>query len=146
MARRAKRTLIISVVETSRPGIDFPSSTQALQPVWRVPMGPSGRLAVPFLVCFFFVPSIAAAQAPGGASSVGLVSPGGPGAPTLTTECPTFSWAPGNSASAYELAVFELTSDGQPRAVPNLHVALSGRASSWTPPSTSCLIAGHQYG
>jgi len=109
-------------------------------------MGPNRRLAVPFLVCFFFVPAIAAAQAPGSAPSVGLVSPGGPGTPTLTTECPTFSWAPGNSASGYELAVFELSGDGQPRIVPNLHVALSGRASSWTPPSTSCLNAGQQYG
>jgi hypothetical protein len=109
-------------------------------------MGPNRRLAVPLLVSFFFVPALAAAQAPGSAPSVGLVSPGGPGAPTLTTVCPTFSWAPGDFVAEYELAVFELAADGKPNTVPSLHVAVSGRASSWTPPATSCLSPGQRYG
>lgn len=108
-------------------------------------MRPICRIVLSLCTCLLPASALAQTAAPD-APSVELVSPGGPGQPTLTTACPTFSWAPGRSVAGYELAVFELSEDRQPRSTPVLHVALSGRATTWTPAATSCLLSSHQFG
>ena len=102
-------------------------------------------LVLSTVVVTLALPAMAAAQG-AGLPSVELVSPGGPGTPTLTMPCPTFTWAPGKPVASYELAVFELSDSGQPQPAPLLHVSLNGRASAWMPPATTCLAADRRYG
>jgi len=109
-------------------------------------MPPRRGLVVPFCSILCGLATVAFAQTRVATPSVQLVSPGGPGAPTLTSACPTFSWAPGDGVVEYELAVFELDTQKQPRSAPILHEAVSGRATSWTPSATKCLAAGREFG
>lgn len=104
------------------------------------------RLVASVFFLFCIAPTVAFAQTRLAAPSVQLVSPGGPGSPTLTAACPTFSWAPGNGVAEYELAVFALDASNQPVSSPILHVAVSGRATSWTPAATKCLTPGREFG
>ena len=74
-----------------------------------------------------------------------LVSPGGTGRATIAAACPSFSWAPGEWASGYELSVHALVEGGQLSQAPVMRTTLPGRASSWTPSMQECLEPGGTY-
>lgn len=100
----------------------------------------TARLAPLFtgLVVLVFVPSALA-------SPPQPVSPGGIDVALVEVRCPTFSWAPARREAAHELAVYEVSRDGEPAAEPVLSVHLPARARSWTPSLDRCLERGGRY-
>ncbi len=61
----------------------------------------------------------------------------------IATPCPTFTWAAGDGAAGYELAVLDLRRAEEP--VVAFRRTISGAATAWTPARADCLQAGGTY-
>lgn len=68
---------------------------------------------------------------------------------TAPALCPTFSWGGVEGAGSYEIVVYEISAGqqalGPPEQKPTLATAVTGSASSWTPPADRCLDPGATY-
>ena len=62
----------------------------------------------------------------------------------VESRCPTFSWAGGSTAIAYELVVYQVEEDTRPTE-PVIRMNLPATASSWTPSMDDCLVRGVRY-
>lgn len=65
----------------------------------------------------------------------------------IAEECPTFSWGGVSGADAYELVVFDVTTEkgADVEADPVLQRRIDGSALSFTPALGECLESGRQY-
>lgn len=61
----------------------------------------------------------------------------------IATSCPTFTWAAGDGAAGYELAVLDLGRAEEPLVA--FRRTISGAATAWTPARADCLKAGGTY-
>jgi hypothetical protein len=106
---------------------------------------PGYKSVIGLWVALCFCGTVASAQVSSYVSGPKPVSPGGAAAATMAETCPTFSWAPVQWATAYELAVFEVTGSGQLDRAPSLRTTLPGAATTWTPSTSECLRPGAEY-
>lgn len=91
-------------------------------------------------ILLLFVLSIAPVGTHG--SEPAALSPGDPDGFPRSDECPAFSWAVHDPASAHELVVFRVPARRSEEAALRLRALVPAGASSWSPPKAGCLEPG----